>query len=805
MRAVSLIEPLEDRIAPAGVTVAPNGKAAAYTDSTGDTVRVTTTKGKFVSSQFTFDPNTPGQLMELALTGHSAFSGANILFTVLPAPGGSAAVNIGYIDATNLSLGSVTVPGDLGRIDVGGGASAVALGKLTVSSLGAEGNVTQGGPNGTFGVSTVSTITGTVGAIDVEGNIDGAIFAQDYKTRPATGNINQLNIGGSIDGNTSTGSGEVIFTGTLGAAVIGGGIEGGSQAFFGSIAGLYGELSRIGSVTIQGSVPDDPNPNPIPSLPGTSILGGSGRLTGGISAVNIGSVSIAGDVFGGTGAASGEIQAGNNLGKVTIAGSLIGGNFDQGNPSEANSAGVVFGGRIGSVLIGKNIYGGSGLNSGEVLSTGAIQNVTVMGDVAGGSAGSGSSNGRSGLIHGQSLGSVTIEGSLIGGNLVSGDANQIGSEDGVILSDTTIGSVFIGKQVIGGSGPSSGDIFTTAGGVGTLSIGALDATSGAMADSSVTGGAGASSGAVLIGGTLGKATLTHGLAGGSGSSSGLISVNGAVNSLAILGSVTGGTGDNTGTISVFGLLKSASITGNIAGSSSGSTMLTNTGYIQAAGIGTLTVGGGLIAGTAGSGGLDTSGAIRSTAAIGSLTLGSLIGNSTNPAVISAVGAANLTGNATTDVAINSLTVKGSATYADILAGYSTDTQGGTQPLGTGVNADAQIGAVTIGGNLMATNIIAGVGPGTTGFGTAGSMALSGAGVADLPSIISKISKVIIAGSVDPTADSGDSYGIAAQYIGSATVSGSPIALIPGPDNDTFAAAKEHQLPPSTGDVFLYEV
>ena len=78
MRAVSLIEPLEDRIAPAGVTVAPNGRSATYTDSTGDKVSVTTTKGKFSSSQFTFDPNTPGQFMELALTGHTDFTGANI-------------------------------------------------------------------------------------------------------------------------------------------------------------------------------------------------------------------------------------------------------------------------------------------------------------------------------------------------------------------------------------------------------------------------------------------------------------------------------------------------------------------------------------------------------------------------------------------------------------------------------------------------------------------------------------------------------------------------------------------------------
>jgi hypothetical protein len=779
------------------VTIAPNGKTASYKDPSGDTIQVTTTKGNFTSDQFMFDPNTAGQLMELSLTGNKSFNGAAIAFTISPVLGGSDVVNIGYIDALNLSLGSVTVPGDLGRIDVGGGATAVALGKLTVQSLGVEGAATQGNNNGSFTVSTLSNITGTVGTIDVAGNIDGSIFVQDFKSKPGTGNIRQLNIGGSLDGNTSTGTGEVLFTGTLTTAVIGGGIEGGAGDFYGSIAGLFGSLSKIGSITVKGSVPDDPNPNPIPSLPGTSILGGSGRLTGGISATTVGSVYVAGDVFGGTGTASGEIQGGNYLGKVTVGGSLIGGNFAAGNPSEADSAGVVFGGKVGSVTIDGNIYGGSGLNSGEVLSTGLIQKVTVMGDVAGGSAGQASSSGLSGVIHGASLGSVVIEGSLIGGNQVSGDTNQTGSTDGAILSDTTIGSIYIGKNLTGGSGPSSGMISTAGGGLGTLKIGGADAS-----DGNVVGGSGASSGSISVDGTLGKLVLTHDLTGGSGTGSGLIEVNGAVTSMLIGGNVTGGTADNTGTISAFGLLKNISIQGNLTGSSSGATKLTNTGYLQADGIGTMNLGGALTAGTAGAGGLDTSGAIRSTVAIGSITVGSLVGNSTNPAIISAVGLGRLAGNATSDVAINKVTVTGSATYGDILAGYSTDTDNGTKPLGTGVNADAQIGTVTITKDLTATNIVAGVGPGTTGFGTSGSTALSGAGVSDLPTIISRISKIIIEGTV--TAESGDTdtYGIAAQNIASAMVNGTRLPLLAGPDNDTFASGKEQSL---GGGVVLYEV
>jgi hypothetical protein len=171
-----------------------------------------------------------------------------------------------------------------------------------------------------------------------------------------------------------------------------------------------------------------------------------------------------------------------------------------------------------------------------------------------------------------------------------------------------------------------------------------------------------------------------------------------------------------------------------------------------------------------------------------------------------VGNALLVGAPKTDVAIQSVTVLGNASYGDILAGYSTNTNGGADPLGTGVNANAQIGTVTIGGNLMGTNIIAGVAPGTNGyFGTASSAALSGAGVADLPSLISTISKIIITGNVLATPNTSDSYGIAAQYIKSATVGGAVLPLVSGADNDTFAAGKEQRLPSANGDEYLYEV
>jgi len=317
-------------------------------------------------------------------------------------------------------------------------------------------------------------------------------------------------------------------------------------------------------------------------------------------------------------------------------------------------------------------------------------------------------------------------------------------------------------------------------------------------------GRGRTPGGLNINGALNKLSLTHNITGGSGNNTtSQVDINGAVNSLFVGGSITGGGGNNTGTLSIFGLLKTTTIEGSVMGSSSGATKITNTGYIQADGIGTMVIDGSLTAGTPGPGGLDTSGAIRSTVAIGSITIGSLVGNAANPAIVSAVGKASLLGNATSDVAIGTIKVLGMSNFADILAGYSTDTS--TSLLGAGVNADAQIGTVTIGGAVSGTNIIAGVGPGANGFGTAGSGMLSGIGVADLPTIVSKISKIVLSTGISPTSIGGDSYGISAQNIVSATIGGTKVALTTGADNDTFALGKDHQLPTAGGDAFLYEV
>ena len=376
------------------------------------------------------------------------------------------------------------------------------------------------------------------------------------------------------------------------------------------------------------------------------------------------------------------------------------------------------------------------------------------------------------------------------------------------MSNTTIGSIYIHQNLVGGSGPSSGTINATDGNASLIVIGEAGGAGG-----SILGGSGASSGGINVTGTIGNVMLLRNLGGGSGTGSGAILAN-QVNSLKIAGSVLGGSADNSGEINVSGVLTNATVMGAIQGANNTtSTLLTNTGYLQAEGIGTLNLGSLVAGSTTGTGGLNSSGAVRSTVSIGVLDVGTLVGNASNPAIISAVGLTNQSATAKTDVAINRLTVTGPAakgspvtTYADILAGYNVDTSA-TTPLGAGVSADAQINSVTIDGNMMATNIIAGVEAGTNGFGTSSSVALSGSGVMDLPSIISTISKIIITGTTLPAAASTDTYGIAAQYIASASYDGAALKLTTGPDNDTFANNAEHVLGSSAdkSGTVLYEV
>src|SRR5262249_7104807 len=157
-----------------------------------------------------------------------------------------------------------------------------------------------------------------------------------------------------------------------------------------------------------------------------------------------------------------------------------------------------------------------------------------------------------------------------------------------------------------------------------------------------------------------------------------------------------------------------------------------------------------------------------------LIKGSLLGNSTQPALITGLGQAH-PGNGI-DLAITSITVGGRVERALILAGYSARDQlsGNVVPL----DADAQIGSIPVGGDWIASSVAAGVVDGGNGFGNSGDAKFSEPG-GDDPTIVSRIRSISIGGAVLGTAASGDHFGFVAEQIGSFTLGGEVIPLTTG--------------------------
>ncbi|HZJ16262.1 MAG TPA: hypothetical protein VFD27_14500 [Chthoniobacteraceae bacterium] len=108
------------------------------------------------------------------------------------------------------------------------------------------------------------------------------------------------------------------------------------------------------------------------------------------------------------------------------------------------------------------------------------------------------------------------------------------------------------------------------------------------------------------------------------------------------------------------------------------------------------------------------------------------------------------------------------------------------------SADAQIGAIVIGGDLIVSSIVAGAETGMDFFGTA-DFKMAGPGVKDsldANGAISKIASVIIKGSVFGTAGTNDlpTFAIVAQRLGALTLGGTTIPLNSCASNDPIGLA-----------------
>jgi hypothetical protein len=361
--------------------------------------------------------------------------------------------------------------------------------------------------------------------------------------------------------------------------------------------------------------------------------------------------------------------------------------------------------------------------------------------------------------------------------------------------------VKIGHDVQGGSGVGSGRISTN-GKLAGVSIGG-----------SLIGGSNSDSGEILSFGDMGAVKIGHDVQGGSGVGSGFIGSGGKLAGVSIGGSLGGGSNSFSGEIRSFGDMGAVKIGHDLTGGSiTGAAALDSSGVIECFGrISSVAIGGSIVSGIdTSSGSLTKNASIRALNDIGSLAVkGSLIGNSgdgtpanLSPVIISARGQA--VPGATTDLAIGKISIGGRVEFANILAGYDSNLNA--------VNGDAQIGAVKVGGDWAASNLVAGAmnlgaddafgGTGANAdnvnFGDSHDFSI-GAGSAG---IIAKIASITIVGQVFGTPNSfstTDHFGFVAQQIGALKIGGSAIVLAAGPHNDNLIKVGE------TSDMTVDEV
>jgi hypothetical protein len=780
------IEPLESRIAPAAILV--NATTFTYSDIDGDRVTVTTTGGPFVfangptgdfgdSFVFTTANALGGQqliFVDLTLPG---FAGADLTFTVVKAGAGDGLAAVGYIKATGVDVGAITVKGDLNEIDAGDANTATpGIELLSVRSMGRYGEVTDSLVPG-----LKSDIRGALGALRVAEDIKDARIDVTADT-DADAKIGSITIGGSLTGGAATASGSISAEGAIGAVRIGRDLIGGA----GGVSGRISCSGPMGAVSIGGS-----------------LVGGAGSVSGGLSSDGgIVSVSIAGNVVGGTGTSAGRIESGglasSRLGNVSIGGSLLGG-------AGTGSGSIASDGAIGLVKIGHDVKGGAGNNSGKIEAGGKITSIAIGGSLLGGDG-----DQDTGTLHGQiaaagDIGPVTIGHDVKGGG---------GDDSARINAGEDLGTVSIGGSLLGGSGQGAGGL-SGAGSIGAVKIGhdilggsasftALISTDGPLASvtvgGSLVGGTGSDSGSVKSEGNMGAVKIGHDLLGGTGDGSGVLRSTLQMTSVTIGGSLVGaslgtGSADVTGAIIAGGGIGAVRIGHDLVGGSiSGAATIERSGFIESAGrIDSVSIGGSFIAGVdASSGGLLRSGTIRAGADIGAITVaGGLIGNvgaqGESLVTISAQGQAGLAANARADVAIGRITIGGRVEFAQIFAGYDR----GLTPR----NADAQIGAVSVGADWIASSIVAGAvnlganglpggGDDNSRFGDFRDAKIDEPG--ESATIVSRIGSITIGGQVFGTPASfsdADRFGFVAEQIGSLKIGAKTFALAPGAGND----------------------
>lgn len=219
----------------------PNGKSFTFRDVDGDIVTITATKGTFTGTEVvgvsTGGPNGAAAFQKLKLG--SGFAGANITITAKPSTdGGNGFVNLGWLDATGVDLGTVTIAGDVSRITAGsdsGDPRIAAIKSLTVQSVGLLGDASL--PASEAGGFVGVNLRGSLPKLSIKDDLRGSVMADHNST------IGTITIGGSM-----VGFGDIFAESGINQIKIAGDI----RAAGGTVQILT--FGPMGTITVDGSV-----------------------------------------------------------------------------------------------------------------------------------------------------------------------------------------------------------------------------------------------------------------------------------------------------------------------------------------------------------------------------------------------------------------------------------------------------------------------------------------------------------------------------------------------------------------------
>jgi len=393
-------------------------------------------------------------------------------------------------ERSGIIVSDVVPTAELSRIRVGAISGVPALGIAGLNSGGVIGSVLDSvevqndlvGGNGPF--SGIILAKNLLRSVVVHGNVQGG-DAADTGLIESAKRMKKVVIDGELQGGSGDRSGFVHSVKTAQEVIVTTAIRGGEGRDSGQVFG-EAKLAKVKVGAIFGGGGD--TSGAILSLTRLDLVRVVGNVEGGfanssgaiISAGSIGTVFIGGDLVGGDALFSGIIESdgdaesGGDIEAVEIVGKVRGGT----NPEAPNSGMVFSSGRLNSVKIG-GLVGGASFGSGSITSDSHMGPVIVGGDVEGGT---GDESGK--FLSGGRIAGLTISGSLIGGSGSYDTSGESTNTFGQIYAGRAIGPVNITGSLLGGSGAFSGQI--RGGSIASAFIGG-----------SMTGGSGFASGALI--------------------------------------------------------------------------------------------------------------------------------------------------------------------------------------------------------------------------------------------------------------------------------------------------------------------